>query len=104
RRAHILDRSGRAAGAARVVGQLTVVLDPLDRARRHAGGDRERLDIVEHDAVRSDHAALADRYATRDDGVCAAPDVVADPGRPLAREALVGDRLVRIVETVVRVA
>ena len=44
-----------------------------------------------------------DGHAARDHHVRPAPDVVADPGRPLAREALPGDRLVGVVEAMVRV-
>ena len=75
-----------------------VVRDGAQHPGGRPGGDRERWDVVGDDAVGPDHAALADRHAARHDDVRAEPDVVADPRRPLRREALERHRPVAIVE------
>ena len=79
------------AGPGRPTGH---VLDRAQDAGGRACGDRERRDVRGDDRVGADHAALADRHPAGDHDVGAAPDVVADPGRALGREALPRDRLV----------
>ena len=59
--------------------------------------------VVRHDGVGADHAALADRHATGDHHVGPAPHVVADARRALGREALPGHRAIRVGEAVVGV-
>ena len=54
------------------------------------------------DAVRADHAALADAHAAGDDHVRPQPAVIADARRALAVEALPCDRPVGIVVAVAR--
>src|ERR1700730_9704721 len=98
----------RVVGAQRIASYSSTactlpVLDRPDHARRRAGRDRERLHIVRDDAIRADHAALTDAHAAGDHDVGAKPGVLTDARRPLALEALPGDRAVGVVVAVARV-
>ena len=87
--AHALSRSGGVRGAAT---PAAAVRWPYSTRRSTLAGApaaiEKRLDVVRDDAVRADHAALADRHAARDDHVGAQPAVIADPRRALALKAL----------------
>src|SRR5213078_2006354 len=85
---------------------LTAAWDEVDRPQHLSGNacaDVAGGQVLRDDRVRADDAALADRDAARHDDVRAEPAVVADPRRPLRREALPGDRPVRVVEAVLGV-
>src|SRR5947209_18314377 len=95
-------RAGAATLAAGAAG-VALVLDPPQHAGGRPGRDRERLDVVGDDAVGADHAALAYGDAAGDRDAEAEPAVVADARGPLGLEALPGDRLIGVVDAVVRV-
>lgn len=82
------------------VGVYGASIDRSDGFCRHAADDRMRRHILCDDRARGDDRTLAHAHPVRDDGAGAKPDIIFDDDA-LRRDALLHERTVRVIESMV---